>query len=163
MTDVMVYWKDYDRQSNGSEQPLHWHSNSPALGDLVSRDRLWVVTSGKRLNQVEERAGFLVAVWVVEDVIDNPGDDPAFPKHKYGYRIIGDETESIHLDEPVNVDHVIRSDRFDDTVAVGRFLRGPRRLSDQRLRQLLSAAGPHLAQKWLVRSRGPTAVVEEDT
>ncbi len=70
MTDVMVYWKDYrPNAATNANEPLHWHSNSAALGDLIAGDRLWVVTSGKSLNHEQERAGFLVAVWVVERVI----------------------------------------------------------------------------------------------
>ena len=164
MTDVMVYCRDHQpNAAANAKEPLHWHSNSAALGDLIAGDRLWVVTSGKSLNHEQERAGFLVAVWVVERVIENPGDDPAFPSRKYGYRIIGDETESIELDEPVNVDHVIRSDKFDDTVAVGRFLRGPRRLNDQRVRLMRAAAGPQMAQKWLTgTTSGIVTTAEED-
>ena len=163
MTDVMVYCKDHQPNAAANAiDPLHWHSNSATLSDLIAGDRLWVVTSGKSLNHEQERAGFLVAVWVVERVIENPGDDPAFPSRKYGYRIIGDETESIELDEPVNVDHVIRSDRFDDTVSVGRFLRGPRRLNDQKVRLMRATAGPQMAQKWLTGTRKGTVTSSEE-
>jgi len=46
MTDVLVYWKDYQPgQIQGTD--LHWHSNQQVFGDLLPGDRLWVVTSGK--------------------------------------------------------------------------------------------------------------------
>lgn len=154
MTDVMVYWKDYrPEQREHMDGPFYWHSNSPALRDLLPGDRLWVVTSGKSLNQEPEQAGFLIAVWCVQQVVTNPGDNPAFPKRKYGYRIIGDVAESITLDVPVNVDHVIRSDQFDESIAVGRFLRGPRRLDERKVRALRAAAGPSLAHNWLTGMR----------
>ena len=53
------------------------------------------------------------------------------------------------LDEPVLVDHILRPEGRDDAVSIGRFLQGPRRLSDERVRLMRAAAGPHLAQKWL--------------
>ena len=80
------------------------------------------------------------------------------------HRVLVNETEAIHLDEPVCVDHVIRGEGYDARIPVGRFLRGPRRLTDEKVRQLRSAAGAEIAQKWLTASKpanGAGAVADE--
>jgi hypothetical protein len=75
MTDVLVYWKDYQpKTARGA--CLHWHSNHRMFGDLLPGDRLWVVTSGKSLGHEDENAGYLVALWPVAHVMQNPGDIP---------------------------------------------------------------------------------------
>ena len=152
MTDVLVYDKEYRHHDAQSEQ-LCWHSNHRVFTDLVLGDRLWVVTSGKALEREDKSGGYLVAVWPLAEVIENPDDDPEYPARKFGHRVLVNETEVIHLDQPVCVDHVIRGEGYDKGVSIGRFLRGPRRLSDEKVRQLRSAAGADLAQKWLVGGR----------
>ena len=82
-----------------------------------------------------------------------PGDDPQYPARKFEQRVLVNETEAIHLDEPVDVDHVIGGELYDARTSVGCFLRGPRRLSDERVRQLHSAAVADIAQKWLTASK----------
>ena len=151
MTDVLVYWPDY-RGEAATVEARRWHSNHRVFSDLLPGDRLWVVTSGKSLGLDDESAGYVVAVWPVAQVVYNPGDDPQFPSRKYQHRVLVNETEAIHLDEPVDVDHIIRGDGYDRTIPVGRFLRGPRRLTDEKVRQLRSAAGAEMAQKWLTAS-----------
>jgi four helix bundle protein len=110
---------------------------------------LWVITSGKSLGLERESAGYLVGVWPVTAVTKNPADDPEFLARKYQYRVLMNETEAIHLEEPVNVDHVIRGEGYDAQIPVGRFLRGPRRLTDAKVRLRRSAAGAEMARKWL--------------
>ena len=108
-----------------------------------------MVTSGKNLKHEAEQAGFLVATWKVKQAIANPGDDPAYPPDVYAYRVIADETESMAFAEPIAVDHLFRPIGRDKTVGIGRFLQGPRKLNDEKLRLLKAAAGPDLALKWL--------------
>jgi hypothetical protein len=148
MIDILVYWKDYQPEQARSET-LQWHSNHRVFQELLPGDRLWVVTSGKRVGRDDASAGYLVAVWPVAQVIQNPDDDPAYPARKYQHRVLVNAVEALHLDSPVLVDHVIRAAGSAQDVPVGRFLRGPRRLSDERVRQLRSAAGADMAHKWL--------------
>ena len=152
MTDVLVYWKTY-RPEKSRGTCLQWHSNHRVFSDLLPGDRLWVITSGKSLGQDDVSAGYLVAVWPVAQVIPNPGDDPDYPARKYRHRVLVNEVEAMHLDKPVCIDDVIRAKGADKEVSVGRFLRGPRRLSDEKVRQLRSAAGADMAQKWLTGNK----------
>ena len=152
MTDVLVYWPDY-RRDTVTDEPRRWHSNHRVFADLLPGDRLWVVTSGKSLGLENASAGYLVAVWPVAQVVENPGDDPLYPARKYQHRVLVNETEAIPLDPPVDVDHIIRGEGYDQRIPIGRFLRGPRRLTDQRFRQLRRAAGPELALRWLTGSK----------
>lgn len=156
MSDVLIYWRDYRqnwvRQFAG-ERAYYWHLNAKLLGELQPGDRLWFVTSGKNLREEAEQAGFLVAVWQVQEVKDNPGDDPAYPNDDYRYRIIATETESLNFDEPVLVDHILRPEGRDKVVSIGRFLQGPRKLKDQTVRLLRAAAGPKMALKWLTGNK----------
>ena len=137
-------------------KPPCWHSNHRVIAQLLPGDRLWVVTSGKQLGRKDESAGYLVAVWPVAQVVPNPGDDPAYPSRKYQHRILVSEAEAIQLDEPVCVDHLIRGEGYDNQIPIGRFLRGPRRLTDEKVRQLRAAAGADMAKKWLTSSRPKT-------
>ena len=151
MTDVLIYWRDYRKNATG--QYAGWHSNSPLLGKLMPGDRMWMVTSGKGLGHAADQAGFLVAVWQVAQAVPNPGDDPAYPTDRYRYRIVPNEGESITLNEPVPVDHILRPARGSKAVSIGRYLQGPRRLNESTVRLLRSAAGPDLAIKWLKGNR----------
>jgi hypothetical protein len=151
MVDVLIYWRDYRKNAEG---PIPaWHSNSQMLGDLQPGDRLWFVTSGKNLRHDAEQAGFLVAVWQVQEVKDNPGDDDCYPKDDYRFRIVPNEGESVNFDEPVLVDHILRPEGRDKAASIGRFLQGPRKLKDQTVRLLRAAAGPKMALKWLTGSK----------
>ena len=155
MTDVLIYWKDY-RPEKARSATLRWHSNHRVFGDLLPGDRLWVVTSGRSLGRDDKSAGYLVAVWPVAQVIQNPGDDPDYPARTYQHRVLINEVEAMHLDQPVCVDHIIRGEAYNKDVSVGRFLRGPRRLSDEKVRQLRSAAGADMAHKWLTGNKPTT-------
>lgn len=155
MTDVLVYSPDGPSAWKAGH-PLRWHSSHRVLGDLVPGDRLWVITSGKALGRPDPSAGYLVGVWTVSSVVQNPGDDPDYPAPKYQHRLIINETEAIHLDEPILVDHLIRGEGYDSKISIGRFLRGPRRLTDEKVRQLRTAAGADMAKKWLTASK-PTS------
>ena len=158
--DVIVYDKAYRHKAAHSER-LCWHSNHRLFVDLMPGDRLWVVTSGGALGREDKSAGYLVAMWPVAQIIENPGDEPEYPARKFGHRILVSQSEAIHLDQPVCVDHILRGEGYDKRIAIGRFLRGPRRLSSEKVRQLRSAAGADLAQKWL-RGEGVPSVVTED-
>jgi hypothetical protein len=57
------------------------------------------------------------------------------------------------LDEPVLVDHILRPEGRDKAASIGRFLQGPRKLDDQKVRLLRAAAGPKMALKWLTGNR----------
>jgi hypothetical protein len=94
-----------------------------------------------------------VAIWKVKEVLDNPGDDPAYPRDDYRYRAVANDAESVKLDDPVIVDHLLRPEGRDRAVSIGRFLQGPRKLSDEKVRLLRAAAGPELALKWLTGSK----------
>jgi hypothetical protein len=151
MADVLVYWRDYRKNAEG---PITaWHSNAQLLGELLPGDRLWFVTSGKNLRQDGEQAGFLVAVWQVQEAKENPGEDPAYPRDDYRYRIVGNEAESMTFEEPILVDHILRPEGRDKAVSIGRFLQGPRKLKDQTVRLLRAAAGPKMALKWLTGNK----------
>lgn len=149
MTDVLVYSKDFQPTND-----LHyWHSNASVFGSLIVGDRLWVVTSGKAIDRKPTSAAYLVAVWQVLEVIENPDDDPNFPARKFAHRVIGSDTDSVTFHDPVNVDNLIRPDDADQETAIGRFLRMPRRLGESQLRQLKAAAGSELAMRWLTGKR----------
>jgi hypothetical protein len=147
MADVLIYWRDYRKNATG--QYAGWHSNSQLLGKLLPGDRLWLVTSGKSLGHEAEQAGFLVAVWQVAAAVENPGDDPAYRKDRYRYRVVPNEGESVTLNEPVAVDHILRPARGSKAVSIGRYLQGPRKLNETTARLLHAAAGPDLAIQWL--------------
>jgi hypothetical protein len=148
MTDVLVYDKDY-RFQQAERDVLKWHSNHRVFADLLPGDRLWVITSGKSLGREDQSAGYLVAMWPIQHIVENPGDDPEFPSRKFGHRILVNPAEALHLNEPVCVDHIIRGEGYDQSVSIGRFLRGPRKLTDIKVRQLMAIAGGSLAQRWL--------------
>jgi hypothetical protein len=151
MADVLIYWRDY--RKNAAGPVVGWHSNSQLLSKLLAGDRLWLVTSGKSLGHEAEQAGFLVAVWQVAEAVENPGDDPVYPKDRYRYRIVPNEGESITLNEPVPVDHILRPARGSKAISIGRYLQGPRKLTETTVRLLRAAAGPDLAIKWLKGNR----------
>lgn len=116
MADVLIYWRDYKQnwiRQHAGERAWYWHSNSKVLGELQPGDRLWMVTSGGNVQAEVEQAGFLVAIWKVKEVLENPGDDPAYPKDAYRYRVVADSAESVRLDEPVVVDHILRPEGRD--------------------------------------------------
>ncbi len=151
MTDVLIYWRDYRKNKAGDY--AGWHSKSGVLGKLQPGDRMWLVTSGKAIEHAAEQAGFLVAVWQVSEAIENPGDDPAYPKDRYRYRIVPNVGESVTLNDPILVDQILRPARASKAVSIGRYLQGPRKLDDSIVRLLRVAAGPDLAIKWLKGNR----------
>jgi hypothetical protein len=156
MTDVLVYWRDYRQnwlRRVAAQRARHWHSSSKVLGALRPGDRLWLVTSGENVGAEARQAGFLVAIWQVKEVLENPGDDPAYPKDEYRYRVVADDAGSVGLDDPVAVDHVLRPQGRDRGASIGRFLQGPRALGGEKVRLLRAAAGPELALKWLTGNK----------
>ena len=152
MTDVLVYWRNFKqnwvRQPAG-ERSYCWHSNARLLGDLQPGDHLWLVTSGANLGHEVKQAGFLVAIWTVEEAFVNWGEDPAYPRDDYRFRVVADPGESVTFDEPVLVDHILRPEGRDKAVSIGRFLQGPRKLDEQKVRLLRAAAGPEMALNFL--------------
>ena len=159
MSDVMIYWRDY--ATNRGKTPggalglpndggvLVWHSSAKCIAELQPGDRMWMVTSGKGLREDAEQAAFLVGVWAVREVIDNPDDDPAYPTDDYRKRVVADPSGSVMLSDPVPVDHILRPAGRDRAASIGRFLQGPRVLTDEKKRLLRAAAGGELAAEWL--------------
>jgi len=151
-TEVLIYWRDYRR--NVAEERAHgWYSNSRLLGRLSPGDRLWLVTSGANTGKDVTQAGFLVGIWTIRKVIENAGDDAAYPRGDYRFLAVADPDESLNFEEPVLVDHILRPAGRDKAVSIGRFLQGPRKLADEKVRLLRAAAGPDLALRWLTGRR----------
>lgn len=146
MADVLMYVRRYEPRRRDH------YSNSPVIGGLVAGDGVWFVTSGRFLGREEKRAGFLVAIGKVAGVAENPGDDPAYARDDYRYKIVLDEAESLDFDS-VPVDHLLRPEGRDDSIPIGRFVSVPRRLDEQLVRKLRAAAGPELALRWLTGKR----------
>jgi len=147
MADVLIYWRDCAK--NWPSRSGYWHSSAKCVAELQPGDRMWMVTSGKAVRQDPEHAAFLVAVRIVREVIDNPDDDPAYPAERYRKRVLADPSASVVLNDPVLVDHIVRPPGRDKEVSIGMFLRGPRRLSEEKVRLLRAAAGAELAAEWL--------------
>ena len=84
-------------------------------------------------------------------------DDPAYPKMDYHYRVVASDEGSVVLDEPVLVDHIVRPEGSDKAASIGRYLQGPRKLDDQKVRLLRTAAGPKMALKWLTGNKSVNA------
>ena len=68
-----------------------------------------------------------------------PSRRPGLPIEEYGYRIVAGEEEFGQF-KPVLVKPFIRPEGRDQTVLIGRFMRGPRKLTEQTV-LLRSAAG----------------------
>ena len=159
MSDVLIYWRDYAANrgtSSGKASGLPddggvlvWHSSAKCIAELQPGDRMWMVASGKGLREDAEQAAFLVGVWAVCEVIDNPNDDPAYPTDDYRKRVVADPSGSVMLSDPVPVDHILRPAGRDRAASIGRFLQGPRVLTDEKKRLLRAAAGGELAAEWL--------------
>jgi hypothetical protein len=81
----------------------------------------------------------------VEQVTANPGDNPAYPKEVYRWRLIANEAGSVEFAEPVLVDHILRPAGRDQAASIGRFLQGPRKLRPEAVRLLNAAAGLGMA------------------
>ena len=152
MANVLIYWRDYAAnwayQFSG-DRAFFWHSSAKCIAELQPGDRMWMVTSGKGLREDAEQAAYLVGVWAVREVIDNPDDDPAYPTDDYRKRVVADPSGSVMLADPVQVDHILRPAGRDRAVSIGRFLQGPRVLTDEKKRLLRAAAGGDLAAAWL--------------
>ena len=147
MTDVLLYWRDYRKNA---EHPIWcWDTNSRFLSKLKLGDRLWFVTSGSNLRMEPGNAAFLVAVWPVQEVIDNPGDNPSYPPERLRYRIIPDVGELLTFHDPVMVDQIVRPIGHNRKVPIGKLLRAPRGLNEEKVRLLRTASGPQMALQWL--------------
>ena len=152
MADVLIYWRDYAANwahQFAGDRAFFWHSSAKCVTELLPGDRMWMVTSGKGLLEDAEQAAFLVGVWAVREVIGNPDDDPAYPAEDYRKRVVADPSGSVMLTDPVSVDHILRPAGRDRVVSIGRFLQGPRVLTDEKRRLLRAAAGGELAAAWL--------------
>jgi len=157
MADLLLYrrvdWYWLDRLRRGVGQSARWYSNAKLVSELQPGDRLWVVTSGAHLIQGAKQAGYLIGVWTVSAVIEDPGDVPAPPRDDARHRIVTDDPESIIFDDPVLVDEIVRPEGRDRSEPIGRFLSTPKRLDERLVRRLRAAAGPELALKWLTGNR----------
>ena len=152
MADLLIYWRDYAANwayQFADDRAFYWHSSAKCIAELQPGDRMWMVTSGKGLREEAEQAAFLVGVWAVREVIDNPDDDPAYPTDDYRKRVVADRSGSVMLSDPVPVDHILRPAGRDRAASIGRFLQGPRVLTDEKRRLLRAAAGGELAAEWL--------------
>ena len=152
MADILIYWRDYKKNwvdECNSEYPYYWHTNAKKMLELHAGDKFWLVTCGKNVGSEVVQACFLVGIWQVKDVMNNPGDDPAYPRSDYKYRIVAEPTASIMFEEPIAVDHILRPSGRDKAVSIGRFLQGPRKLREEKVRQLREVAGPKMALSYL--------------
>ena len=155
-TDVLIYWRDFrqnwERQFDGDRASM-WHSNAKVVSELQPGDHLWMVTSGAGVGNDATQAGFLVGIWKVKEVLENPDGDPAYPREDYRFRVVADAEHDIAFADPIPVDHILRPEGRDKAVSIGRFLQGPRKLNQNTLRLLRAAAGPDLALKWLTGNK----------
>lgn len=152
MKDILFYWRDFRKnwvQKLAEDYAYYWHTNARKMLELEAGDKLWLVTSGKNIGNGLKQAGFLVGVWQVREVIRNPGNDQAYSRNDYKYRIIAEPTASIMFDEPIAVDNILRPLGRNKNVSIGRYLQGPRILKDARVRQLREIAGPKMALSYL--------------
>jgi len=152
MADILLYWRDYKKNwvnECNSKYPYYWHTNTKKMLELHAGDKLWLVTCGRNVGSEVVQAGFLVGVWQVKDVMSNPSDDSAYPRSDYKYRIVAEPTASIMFEEPIAVDHILRPSGRDKAVSIGRFLQGPRKLREEKVRQLREVAGPKMALSYL--------------
>ncbi len=65
MADVLIYWRDYAANwayQFAGERAFYWHSSAKCVAELLSGDRMWMVTSGKVLRADAEQAAFVVGV-----------------------------------------------------------------------------------------------------
>jgi hypothetical protein len=129
------------------------YSNAKLVAKIRPEDRIWVIISGASLRRLERQAAFLVGIWEVGGVRDNPNDDPDFPKNEYRFKIEVEDHGSIIFDDPVLVDHLLRPEGRDLSIPIGRFVSVPRQLNEQLVRKLRAAAGPELALRWLTGTR----------
>ena len=139
MTDLLVYWRDYQRNVAAADlhTPLRrWHSSSRYFAALEAGNRLWLVTSGDGLGLLPRHAAFLVGVWRIERLCENPGDDPAYPTDRYRYRALATDSTVPAARLPVCVDEIVRPRGSAEQVPIGRLLQGPRRLSAETIARL---------------------------
>jgi hypothetical protein len=143
MTDMLIYWRNYKKDQRDRAPEGHmpfWHSSSKRIAQLQPGDLLWVVVAGQSIQIMPPKAAFLVGIWQVADVIDNPGDHEAFSPIRFKYRILIDAEGSRTLTSPPNVDHILRPPGKAATIAIGQFLQQPRKISEEILQQLKAAA-----------------------
>ncbi len=170
MADVLIYWRDYAANwahQNAGDRAFYWHSSAKCIAELQPGDRMWMVIFGKGMRQEAEQAclraclslddrqathrqaPFLVGVWAVREVAENPDDDPAYPAESYRKRVVGDPSASVMLADPVPVDYILRPAGRDRAASIGQFLQGPRVLTAEKKRLLRAAADGELAAAWL--------------
>ena len=135
MTNVLLFWKNYasDLKRHGEEALSSWHSNSGIVGKLQEGDQIWLVSSGKILKLQPESAGFLIAIVQVVRVEGNRMDAGSYSSENFKYRVIFDQEKTRLLEPPINIDEILRPADRDETIPIGRFLQGPRKIKDERL------------------------------
>lgn len=143
MSDVLIYWRDYKLNQVYQwldDRKWYWHSNASIIGDLQTGDAAWFVASGKSVRREPKSAAFLVAKWRIREVKRNLGEDPAYPRDEYKYRLLADPSASCtYHKKPVEVDGIVRPATADKDISIGRYLQGPRRLNRVTVQQLVDA------------------------
>ncbi|MFV0445048.1 MAG: ASCH domain-containing protein [Planctomycetaceae bacterium] len=144
MTNVLVYWRDYLRnlatEFDGCSDRC-WHSSSRVMGSLETGDRIWLVSAGQTLGRQPKEHGFLVEVWQVLRVMDNPGDMEGYPRERYRYRVVAGLDPQLNPGTPIEVDAIIRPEQSSRELPIGRLLQGPRRLPLHLVDQLWHLSG----------------------
>jgi hypothetical protein len=143
MSDVLVFWKDYRRNVAGrgpSTTKRTWNSSAAKFRRLSAGDRLWFVTSGAQLGREPRHAAFLVEVVRVQEVLENPGDEPDYPASAFRHRIVGELDADLLLEAPLLVDSIVRKPEWPSSQGIGRFLQSPQGIEGDRLERILEAA-----------------------
>jgi hypothetical protein len=165
MTHLLVYWRDYRRNrsaSTGDDGVRCWHSSSGLMGNLAAGDRLWMVCSGQTIGREPRGHGHLVEVWTVTGVLANPGDAADYPRERYRHRVLARLDATAAIEEPIDVDAIVRPQQSPRDAMIGRLLQGPRRLSNAAAEQLLAAIGPSAPRIEYVQEQRAANPVELD-
>jgi hypothetical protein len=138
MADLLIYWRDYQRNvgSYADSAERHWHSSSQWLAALEPGDRLWLVTAGRQVAAQQAGAAFLVEVWRVLAAIPNPGDDACYPVSRYRTRVLAERDPLWSPPAATSVDDLVRPLGSSETAPIGSLLQGPRRLKPDDVEQL---------------------------
>ena len=132
MADFGIYWKNFARERQQGDWPCtRWFTNSARLGRHLSpEDRLWLFTSGDACAMPESKLGYLVEIFIVQEVGKNPGTNAAYPPADFKYAIQGDPARCVAVGPPLLVDRLIREDESEARLSIGTARQGPWRLKE---------------------------------